>query len=102
MLVIGGTWSKTVEYFTQDRATLLDGKTPRVESSCAALTDRDSIIITGGEGGETYRAQAWEFSLVTGAWTRLPDLPGGRYQHACAFTSMVSQPLRRNMLEMNI
>merc|ERR1711887_225150 len=86
--MIGGTWSKTVEYFDQEKSTLLDGKTPRLENACAALTDRDSIVITGGKGGENYRAQAWEFSLITGVWERLPDIPeGGRYQHACTFLS---------------
>ena len=83
LLIIGGSWSSTVEYFAQGSATLL-------ESSCAALTDRDSIIVTGGKGGEKNRVQAWEFSLKTGYWERLPDIPyGGRYEHACTFFSQV-------------
>ena len=90
LLIIGGSWSSTVEYFVQGSATLLEGNTPRLDSSCAALTDRDSIIVTGGKGGKTNRAQAWEFSLKTGYWDRLPDIPyGGRYQHACTFFSQV-------------
>jgi len=85
-IMIGGTWSKTVEYFFQGDATLLDGTTPRLENSCAVLTDTDSIIITGGKGGTKYRVQAWEFSLQTGIWTPLTDIPeGGRYEHACTF-----------------
>jgi len=96
MIMIGGTWSTTVEYFKQGVSTLLDGKTPRLDSSCAALTDRESIIITGGKGGETNRVQAWEFSLQTGIWTKLPDIPGGgRYEHSCAF---LSQGGRRGLL----
>ena len=91
MIMIGGSWSTTVEYFNQGAVTLLDGKTPRLENSCATLTDRDSIIITGGKGGETNRVQAWEFSLLTGSWYRLPDIPGGgRYEHSCAFFSQVA------------
>jgi len=96
LLIIGGSWSSTVEYFVQGSATLLEGNTPRLDSSCAALTDRDSIIVTGGKGGKTNRAQAWEFSLKTGYWDRLPDIPyGGRYQHACTF---FSQGERRGLL----
>ena len=99
MIMIGGTWSKTVEYFNQAISTLLDGKTPRLENSCAALTDRDSIIVTGGKGGETYRVQAWEFSLVTGVWERLPDIPGGgRYQHVCAFFSQVFMEITKTLM----
>ena len=96
MIMIGGTWSTTVEYFNQGVSTLLDGKTPKLDSSCAALTDRESIIITGGKGGETNRVQAWEFSLQTGIWTKLPDIPGGgRYEHSCAFLSQVSRKIKR-------
>ena len=88
LLIIGGSWSSTVEYFAQGSATLLEGNTPRLDSSCAALTDRDSIIVTEGGGN---RVQAWEFSLKTGYWDRLPDIPyGGRYEHACTFFSQVA------------
>ena len=38
-----------MEYFARGSATLLEGNTPRLDSSCAALTDRDSIIVTEGE-----------------------------------------------------
>ena len=32
--------------------------------------------------------QAWEFSLTTGDWVQLAELPGGgRYKHACSFVS---------------
>jgi len=96
LLIIGGSWTSTVEYFAQGSATLLEGNTPRLDSSCAALTDRDSIIVTGGKGGEKNRVQAWEFSLKTGYWDRLPDIPyGGRYEHACTF---FSQGERRGLL----
>ena len=98
-IMIGGTWSKTVEYFFQGDATLLEGTTPRLENSCAVLTDTDSIIITGGKGGTKYRVQAWEFSLQTGIWTRLTDIPeGGRYEHACTFFNQVNNLLKSNIL----
>ena len=90
LIIIEGSWSSTEEYFARGSATLLEGNTPRLDSSCAALTDRDSIIVTGGKGGEKNRVQAWEFSLKTGYWDRLPHIPyGGRYEHACTFFSQV-------------
>ena len=84
-LIFGGHLSNSVEYLYNGTSETLRGRVPRLDSSCAVLSDRDSVIITGGV---TSPAQAWEFSLASGDWSRLPDVPaGGRYSHACAFVS---------------
>ena len=83
MLILGGRWSNTVEYATNYRSEVLEGRVPRMESSCSVLTDRNSIITTGGMSAKT---QAWSFDLVTGEWSSLASVPdGGRYKHSCAF-----------------
>ena len=85
MLVLGGRWGDSVEWVHSQRAVLLEGKVPRLESSCSVLTDRQSVITTGGVSAP---GQAWEFSLLSGDWTELAAVPGGgRYQHSCTFSS---------------
>ena len=84
-LILGGHLSNSVEYLYNGTSETLRGRVPRLDSSCAVLSDRDSVIITGGV---TAPSQAWEFSLASGAWSRLPDVPaGGRYSHACTFVT---------------
>ena len=85
VLIFGGQLSNAVEYLHDGTSQTLKGRVPRLTSSCATLSDRDSVIITGGL---TSPSQAWEFSLTTGDWSRLPDVPeGGRYSHACSWIS---------------
>lgn len=87
MLVLGGRWSDSVEWVYNQQASLLEGRVPRLESSCSVLTDRQSVITTGGVSAPS---QTWEFHLLTGAWTELAAVPdGGRYKHSCTF---ISQP----------
>ena len=84
-LILGGHLSNSVEYLYNGTSVTLRGRVPRLDSSCAVLSDRDTVIITGGV---TAPAQAWEFSLSSGDWSRLPDVPaGGRYRHSCAFVT---------------
>ena len=72
-----------MEYLFNSSIEILEGRVPKIDSSCAVLTDRDSVILTGGV---TSSSQSWEFDLVSGDWRRLRDLPdGGRYKHACTF-----------------
>ena len=83
MLILGGRWSDSVEYVINRRSEVLEGRVPRLESSCSLLTDRQTIITTGGGAAAS---QAWEFHLLTGDWTELAAVPdGGRYQHSCTF-----------------
>ena len=82
-LLFGGHFSNSVEYLYNSSSEILEGRVPRIDSSCAVLTDRDSVILTGGV---TTSTQSWEFDLVSGDWRRLPGLPGGGlYKHACTF-----------------
>ena len=83
MLILGGRWTDSVEYALNHSSVLLEGRVPRMESSCSVLTDRQTIITTGGV---TAPSQAWEFHLVSGDWTELAAVPdGGRYKHSCTF-----------------
>ena len=58
-LIFGGHLSNSVEYLYNGTSETLRGRVPRLDSSCAVLSDRDSVIITGGV---TAPSQAWEFS----------------------------------------
>ena len=83
MLILGGRWAASVEYVHHHQSQVLEGSSPRMESSCSVLTDRSTIITTGGVSAPT---QAWSFDLVTGDWRSLAAVPdGGRYKHSCVF-----------------
>ena len=85
MLILGGRWAASVEYVHHHQSEVLEGSSPRMESSCSVLTDRSTIITTGGVSAPT---QAWSFDLVTGDWRSLAAVPdGGRYKHSCTFLS---------------
>lgn len=96
VLVMGGAWSQDVEVLVNETSFLLQDSSsspPRLENSCAASSDRGSIIVTGGKGGQDNRKQVWEYN---GSWTQLPDMPdSGRYEHACTF---ISQEGRKGVL----
>jgi len=95
-LVMGGAWSRKVEVLVNETSFLLQDSSsspPRLENSCAASSDRGTIIVTGGKGGQENRKQVWEYN---GSWSQLSDMPdSGRYEHTCTF---ISQEGRRGIL----
>ena len=85
VLMFGGRYSDSVEYLLNGTTQLLGGKVPNFDLSCSTVTSRNTVIFTGGLNSPT---STWEFDIMTGAWFRLPHVPGGgRYAHACSFVN---------------
>merc|ERR1719186_1524545 len=63
--------------------------------NCLVVTSPTTFVVIGGSYNQI-KSKSYttvlEFNSITGEWTELPDIPEGRYEHACALVTTKSGP----------